>query len=479
MYKSIIKKATGFLLSLVLLAGGAALPFEAAQTAYAESETAEESFEYNFTMGGSQYVREQIAEKYGEEFIPFYEDIIEGLAEATVSEDDLDNYVTLIYTKNDGIEPASITKDIVMDLFKLIIYDNPQFYWISGYGIRSPDSGLAGRYTLRFVVNSSYRSAEARSIANEAIKSEVEGYAEMLASKKNTFFKLAALNDVLAENTKYDVGKEDADRANIIGCLKDHLCVCDGYAKSFMLISNSLGIADSVKATTPAHAWNAVYFENAWYYIDVTFDDVIFNGSVDNDNHEYWRRYFLKSYDTFIETDDGDDDHIGVEKLYSVFELPEISVNDYVYSEDVELNVPKELADTECTMTAKPLDSYNRTRTFSLSEQAFNVGMLSDGRYLLTFSADNCIPREYEVTIYKEAPTEPVDVQLNAVGDANLDGNVNTIDIVAMKIDMIIPNTLSGYSRQCADVDGGDSKINSYDIIRLKRHLIRYESLWK
>ncbi len=487
MYKSIIKKASALLLSISLLAGTAAvLPYEATQTVYAAESVSEESFEYNFTMGGSQYIREQIAEKYGEDFVVFYDDIIAGLAEATVSENDLGETVSLVYTKNDGIEPKGITKSIVIELFQAIIYDNPQFYWITGTGLTFPQSEGAGKYTLRFAVNSNYRSAEARRNVNNAIKSEIEGYAEMLGSKKNTFFKLAALNDVLAENTKYDVNKEDDDRANIVGCLKDHLCVCDGYSKSFMLISNALGIADSVKATTYAHAWNAVNFDGSWYFIDVTFNDVILNGSVDNDNHEYWRRYFLKSYETFIETDYENhsnqsgyvSDHADVEKLYSVFDLPAISEDDYVYTEKIDLSIPSELEGTVCTMTAKSLDTFNPTRKFTLNDQSFNVEALNDGTYTLTFSAPNCVSKEYTVTLYKGAPTEPLEVQLNALGDATLDGSINTLDIMAMKSDMIGIRKLSDYAKLCANVEGNNQKIDTLDILFLKRHLIHYKSIW-
>ena len=490
MRNTLIKKAVSLLMcaSMGIAASAAAMPASAMTSAEPE---AADGFEYDFSMGGSEYVKRMIAENYGEGFVSFYEDVIDNLAYATEADMDFSSTVDLKYTAGDGKLPAGLTlddKNTIKEILLTLIYDNPQFYWIGDdntvFSSSYSSSGSTLRsYTVKFVVNPEYRSAQTRQEANDFLKEDVDRFYGILSEKQGEFFKLAALNDTLCGETKYDVQRINPDNATLLGCLRDNVCVCDGYSKAFMFLSNTLGIADTVKATTRDHAWNAVELDGEWFYIDVTFNDVIFNGSVDNDNSDYWRRYFLKSFNTFVETDmqtnkDGTSEHLAVGKLYNIMDLPEISENDYVYSETIDLKVPDEFPRSEFRMTAKPLDFFNKPESYTLDGDRFGFEGFTNGRYLITFACDNCVQREYEVTVINGAPSEPVNVQLNAIGDATLDGKINSLDILAIKREMIAPNTLKGYSRCCADAYGNDGKLSSMDIISLKRHMIHYLLLW-
>lgn len=65
------------------------------------------------------------------------------------------------------------------------------------------------------------------------------------------------------------------------GCLLYNTCVCQGYAETFQLFMNALGIknklitgdATDAAGNTNGHAWNSVKLNGKWFNIDLTFDD--------------------------------------------------------------------------------------------------------------------------------------------------------------------------------------------------------------
>ncbi|MBR1385013.1 MAG: hypothetical protein IJ555_14580, partial [Ruminococcus sp.] len=402
MLSALYKKVIGGFVSTVFAAGVVLTAVPAMQVGAAESDT----FTYDFTVGGSQYVRDMIEQEYGAEYVPLYQDMVNKLAAQTLSDDDFGSSVDITYNVGDDILPSDANNTKLKNLAMLAMYDEPQLYWLDGYGI----SWSSRFYTLMFNPEAAYKSASARAAANNAIVSTLSEYHELLEGKKGTFFKLAALNDALADATKYDLNVKNSDRYNILGCLRDNLCVCDGYAKSFELIANVEGIADTVRVFNSTHAWNAVSFNDSWYYIDVTFDDVIVN-NVDYPNSEFWRRFFLKSVADF---DAQDSKHLNPDRLYSTFDRPEISPVSYVYKESINIKVPDGFDKGTCSYDIKRTDSgYSNTETKSLNDWTLDFTGVSDGTYQMTFYSANTVPFDVETEVKYGVPTQPLEIKLN------------------------------------------------------------------
>lgn len=445
--------------------------------ASAEAAPAEDSFVYDFTAGGSQYTKEQIAEKYGEEYLPLYEDLIDQLAYATTSDADFGSSVDFVYLNTDSVIPSGVNYqtlyDNICEIVKVLMYDNPQFYWLAGR-INTSVKGSTTSYTLTvsFTAADEFKSAESRLETNERLVEAITDFYDSMAGFKKDFFKAAVLNDRLCGETKYDTAGANDRRYSIDGCLLDHLCVCDGYAKTQCLMLNIFGI-DTVKMSTNDHAWNAVLMDGAWYYTDVTFDDVIFNGSVDNDNSQFWRRYFLKSEATFdaIDTEDGGaSQHLDVEPLYEKIDNPTISEEDYVYTDEVELMLPEELAGEQVTLKVSYPQAYIRPSTYALTDGVIDYQAIGDGEYTFTVYSDSTVARQYSVTVFGAAPTTELDLVLCRAGDTNGDAAINTRDITAIKSHLKCVKTLEGYSSTCADVSG-DNVIDLTDVLLIKAYM--------
>ncbi len=131
-----------------------------------------------------------------------------------------------------------------------------------------------------------------------------------ITSDMNDYEKVKAIHDYIILNCAYDTRAEENISAipnasyHPEGCLLYKICVCQGYAESFELFMNALGIksklltgyATQKNVETTSHAWNSVKLGNKWYQIDLTWDDPIttVKGYVGYN-------YFLRTDDCFLQ----------------------------------------------------------------------------------------------------------------------------------------------------------------------------------
>ena len=104
---------------------------------------------------------------------------------------------------------------------------------------------------------------------------------------------------------------------------------------------------------------------------------------------------------------------------------------------------------------------------------------LEDGDYFFTFSAKNCAPRTYKVTI-KDGEIESGledGVVLHLYGDLNNDGKVDISDAVVVYSYIKGQPTLEGYYLAVADVNK-DGKIGMGDLAGINDHMVGDILLW-
>ena len=142
---------------------------------------------------------------------------------------------------------------------------------------------------------------------------------------------LRIVHDYLVDTIEYD-GEAGKSVYNIYGALVNKKAVCEGYARSYKLILDELGIpciiacgvAKNSSGDIESHAWNYVQLDGNWYAVDVTWDDpvIIGNGSL-TDDIRY--RYFLVGAEEFSK-DHFEDGNIAAEFK---FEYPILSYTNY------------------------------------------------------------------------------------------------------------------------------------------------------
>ena len=115
--------------------------------------------------------------------------------------------------------------------------------------------------------------------------------AEHLKKLGNDYDKVKAAHDYLIKLNKYNYIKGGA-----FSCLYGRESACNGYAYSFYLIMQELGIPVTCDFGFN-HVWNRVQLDGYWYNIDVTFDDTGYA--------EPYYGYFLKNNEDWTEHDYG------------------------------------------------------------------------------------------------------------------------------------------------------------------------------
>ena len=82
------------------------------------------------------------------------------------------------------------------------------------------------------------------------------------------------------------------------GPLLQGYAICGGYTDAMQLFLDKMSIKN-FKVASKDHIWNAVYLDNKWYNLDLTWDDPVTTNMIDVLDHSY----FLIDTDKLLELD--------------------------------------------------------------------------------------------------------------------------------------------------------------------------------
>lgn len=151
--------------------------------------------------------------------------------------------------------------------------------------------------------------------------------------KTDTYQNVKLVHDYLVESIEYDQTISQSNIYDIYGALVNKKSVCEGYAKAFKYLMDSINVpcvivagkATNSEGNSESHAWNYVQVNNVWYAVDCTWDDPILLGSAYlSDSLKY--KYFLKGANDF------NNSHVANGQFTEggkIFEYPNLSKIDY------------------------------------------------------------------------------------------------------------------------------------------------------
>lgn len=128
----------------------------------------------------------------------------------------------------------------------------------------------------------------------DKINSEVDRLlVELTSDSYSSYDNIKNVHDYIINHTSYDTvknttGESDYHSNTAYGPLFEGHGICGGYTDLMQLFLEKLGI-ESFRVSSDKHVWNAVYYNNRWVHLDLTWDDPVAN---DGNNYlEY--HYFL------------------------------------------------------------------------------------------------------------------------------------------------------------------------------------------
>ena len=162
-----------------------------------------------------------------------------------------------------------------------------------------------------------YNEYERQKLSND-IKDIIDNNTNDYMSDKE---KIKTIHDYIINNTKYDKIKADSkdntspyDSSRINGVLYDHYAICSGYSDTMAAALDIMGFKN-FKISSDTHVWNAVYIDNNWYHLDLTWDDPITVG--DENKNTLSHEYFLVDNARLFADTENVSDHFFDEKIYT------------------------------------------------------------------------------------------------------------------------------------------------------------------
>ena len=99
--------------------------------------------------------------------------------------------------------------------------------------------------------------------------------------------KIVAFHNYIIDNAKYDsdyinnnLNDINSPSHTAMGILFNGKALCGGYADVMSIFLNKLNIPNFL-VSSEYHVWNAVYLDNNWYHLDLTWDDPVTNDKKD------------------------------------------------------------------------------------------------------------------------------------------------------------------------------------------------------
>jgi len=139
-------------------------------------------------------------------------------------------------------------------------------------------------------------------------------YNEIISPDMDLRTKILAIHDYIINHTKYDVERNNKGESNYhsyiaYGPLIEGVATCNGYTDAMALFLTKMGIPNFKVAMTPetgsedeGHVWNALYIDNTWLHLDLTWDDPVSTDGKDYLQH----KYFLITTSQLREVDAGE-----------------------------------------------------------------------------------------------------------------------------------------------------------------------------
>ncbi len=175
-----------------------------------------------------------------------------------------------------------------------VLYDYPELFWVNeliymenvsvsvNYEAQTTFSGKFTEVTISF--SEIYSGAGKRQGDFFANVSKAKSEIMSGRSGSGTFDTLKAIHDYVCERIIYPAGYGDSSSSIVpsyhsaAGLFLDGgVAVCEGYAKSFMILCGEFNIPAILvigEAGGVAHMWNYVQVNGGWYAVDTTWDDV-------------------------------------------------------------------------------------------------------------------------------------------------------------------------------------------------------------
>ena len=157
-------------------------------------------------------------------------------------------------------EGLSLTEAIYV--YEVLQMNNPQFYFIN-------ESYVRGGGVVAACVYGDFAYGSSRAAYTAQFENKVSTWITAIRQQPDVLAMERKAHDIVVENTTYIEGSYNQSAAGVV---LDGEAVCAGYAETYALLTNAVGI-DTICVTSSDHEWNKSKLYGRWYLVDCTWDD--------------------------------------------------------------------------------------------------------------------------------------------------------------------------------------------------------------
>ncbi len=223
------------------------------------------------------------------------------------------------------VETGTLDTTLIDKVFSCILIDNPEFFYVKGYNLISYTNegelvkyNVSGLYALDDEKITKHQK-KVDDIVNNIIKNAPEG---------DDYQKIKYAYEYIIKNTEYV--KDAKGNQTFLSVFEGKKSVCQGYAKAFQYLLTKMGVfCTFVQGTTDKgepHVWNLVRSNGNYYYVDVTWGDIVYDIKSD-ENIELLESPEIDYDHLCVTTEEITKDH----KIKMPYELPECTKTDDNY----------------------------------------------------------------------------------------------------------------------------------------------------
>jgi len=166
----------------------------------------------------------------------------------------------------------------VHDIYRLVLFDHPEFFWMTGASSSTVYQWSDGRTYTIFKPEYGHTGTDKERMQAE-IDEVVEAFLSNVDPALSEYERVRAVYEYIILTTTYNL--DAPDHQNIYSVFVNRESVCAGFSRAVQLLLNRLGIfatyvtgfayVPRISAEPISHAWNLVRVYGEYYYLDVTW----------------------------------------------------------------------------------------------------------------------------------------------------------------------------------------------------------------
>ena len=173
--------------------------------------------------------------------------------------------------------PKEATEKEISNASEMVRTDHPEYFWYDGFGKYNGVQGFNGTpFQLWYYPEYNIEKSQ-KEETQQQIDDEVENIKLQIPSNATPKERVEKLYQAVCNEAVYN--KEASNNQNIKSVFVNHETVCAGYAKGMQYLLRQYDIpCIYVRGVheTESHAWNRVYVDGVWYWVDPTAKNSMF-----------------------------------------------------------------------------------------------------------------------------------------------------------------------------------------------------------